>query len=547
MRRRMPSTVPPGRARSGDARATRLGATIATAALLAVGACAPEGRRSDTVVYASGADLESANPLTTVHPLARQVQRYALFVTLARLDSALQPQPYFARGWEWSLDRRTLTFRLVRGLRWHDGAPTTAEDVVFTLDAARDPATGYARAADLDGIDSLRAIGDSAVVLHFRRPPPGFPEVLAELPIAPAHLLASTPRGDLRRAPFDFAPVGNGPFRFVRREPGRRWIFERVDDFPVVLGGRAGVERLVIAVVDEPTTKFAGLVSGDLDVAGIGPTMVALVRRDPTLRVVTYPVNYSSALVFNTHRPPFDDRRVRRAVDALFDRQRIVDAALAGFGTPAAGALPSDHPLFVPIARPSAQQADSLLDAAGWTPGRDGIRERDGAPFRFDMLTVGSGDNAIEQLMQADLRSHGIDVRIRQSEMGAFLADARATPRRFDALFTGIPGDLSLSQLASMFDGRLAGSALDYGDFHTASLDSLFARVRDATSDDALASAWRDVQRRLADDVPVSWIYHSRGVQGLTRRLQGVRMDLRGEMPTLARWHLAPLVPASTP
>src|SRR5213079_1029715 len=111
--------------------------------LLLLGGCVAPQRSPDTVVYASGADLESGNPLVTVHPLSRQVQRYLLFVTLARYDSALAPSPYAASGWEWSADRRSLTFHLVAGLAWQDSAPTTASDVVFTVDAARDPATGY--------------------------------------------------------------------------------------------------------------------------------------------------------------------------------------------------------------------------------------------------------------------------------------------------------------------------------------------------------------------------------------------------------------------
>jgi ABC-type transport system substrate-binding protein len=106
-------------------------------------ACGPPSRPSDVLVYASGTDLESANPLVTVHPLSRQIQRYALLVTLARYDSTLTPQPYAARRWEWSADRRVLTFHLVPSLHWHDGAPTTAADVAFTILAARDPATGY--------------------------------------------------------------------------------------------------------------------------------------------------------------------------------------------------------------------------------------------------------------------------------------------------------------------------------------------------------------------------------------------------------------------
>src|ERR1700759_4038621 len=103
--------------------------------ILSAGCIAPQ-RSPETVVYASGADLESANPLVTVHPLSRQVQRYALFVTLARYDSTLHARPYYARRWAWSPDRTTLTLHLDPSLRWHDGVPTSARDVAFTLTLA---------------------------------------------------------------------------------------------------------------------------------------------------------------------------------------------------------------------------------------------------------------------------------------------------------------------------------------------------------------------------------------------------------------------------
>ena len=505
-------------------------------ALLVLG-CA-SSTASDVVVFASGADLESANPLVTIHPLARQVQRHALFVTLTRLDSSLAQQPFLARSWEWSADRRRLTMHLFPALRWHDGQPTTARDVAFTVNAGRDPATGFPRSSDLAQLDSIAAENDSTVVFTFRTPSPSLPPILAELPIVPEHLLKDVPRGSFRSQAFATAPTGNGPYRFVRRDAGRRWIFDRVDDFPEPLGGPAHIRRLVIAVVDEATTKFAGLTSGDLQVAGISPTMATLVESDPALRVLGYPVSFATAVVFNSGRPPFDDIRVRQAVDALINRQRIIDVALAGYGSPADGPVSATHPWFVSHTRPSARQADSLLDAAGWRSSGSGPRARNGTPLRFALLSVGSGDNAIEQLIQADLREHGIAVDIRQLELGAFLAAARQSPKQFDALFTGISGDLSLSHITSMFDGRLAGGSLDYSGYHTASLDSLFLGVRQAGSEADLATAWGSIQSRLAVEVPVSWVYHARGVQGLSRRLQGVQMDLRGEMATLSQWRL---------
>ena len=308
-------------------------------------ACAAPDRPADTVVYASGADLESGNPLVTTHPLARQVQRYVLFVTLVRFDSTFAVMPYFARTWDWAPDRRRLTMHLAPDLRWHDGVATTARDVAFTLTAARDPATGFPRASALISLADARALDDTTVVLQFTSPQPDVPAILGELPIAPVHLLGAVPPAELRRHDFGRAPLGNGPFRFASRTPGQRWIFERNPDFPASLGGPPALRRLVVAVVDEATIKFAGLVSGELDVAGISPPMASLVARDEALKVITYPLLFSTGLVFNTTTPPFDDPRVRRAVDLALQRQRIIDVAIAGYGVPAACAVPPDNPL----------------------------------------------------------------------------------------------------------------------------------------------------------------------------------------------------------
>lgn len=510
-----------------------------TVALLFGWACSGSPRPADVVVYASGTDLESANPIVTIHPLSRQVQRHVLFVTLARFDSALVPQPYFARRWTWSADRRVLRLALHPGLAWHDGVPTTARDVEFTLRLARDPAAGFARASDLAAIERIVVHSDTVIELRFAIPQRELPGILCELPIVPAHRLSGRAAVAMRGASFGLDPVGNGPFRFVDRVAGQRWTFARNDAFPVELGGPPNIRELVVAVVDEPTTKFAGLAAGDLDFAGIGPTMASLAQRDPMIDVVDYPVLFSTALVFNVQRPPFDDPRVRVAVDLSLDRERIISAALAGYATVAMGPVPPENPLHVELARQGGTaKADSLLDAAGWRRGGDGWRAR-GQPFRVELLTVGSGDNALEQLIQADLAERGIRVAIRQMELAAFLTRVRAARKDFDMVITGVPGDLSLAYVRSMYESAFRGGALDYSAFHSPLLDAGFARASRAASDAELRGAWADIQRELARAVPASWIYHSRGLQGVSARMRGVRMDLRGEMATVTEWSVA--------
>ena len=466
------------------------------AALVACGARAE--RRGATVLYASGADLQTINPLFTIHPLAKQVQKFLLLTTLARYDSALRPVPYLASAWDWSEDRRTLTLRLRRDVSWHDGTPTTARDAAWTLAAARDPATGYPRQSELAAVTDVRAPDDSTVVVRFASPPAAFPDVLTDLAIVPARYLDTVPRAALRRAAWNDRPVGNGPFRFVAHEPNRRWVFEANPAFPAGLGGPPALARFVIVVVDEPTTKLAALTGGELDVAGINPAHAEFVRRDPRLAVLDYPLLFTYGIVFNTRRPPFDDRRVRLAAALAIDRREVVDGYLFGFATPATGPVPAGVPGALPP--PDLPLApDSARRLLG------------GAPVAIELLTVGSGEAALEQLLQARLAAVGFRVAIRQLELSAFLDRVYGPRHDFDAAVMGIPGDIGLGHLAPLL--ALAGMP--------------------APADVAAA------QRAFADSTPVAFLYHSRGLQGITRRLRNVAMDVRGELVTAARWRLA--------
>jgi peptide/nickel transport system substrate-binding protein len=460
-------------------------------------ACQPEaGRRGATVLFASGADLQSINPLLTQHPLARQVQRYVLLTTLARYDSTLVPGPYLARAWRWSENRRTLTLVLQRGVRWHDGTPTTARDVLWTLGAARDPATGYPRLTDLAEITAVAAPSDSTVVLRFARPQERFPDVLTDLAILPAHLLDTVPPGRLRQAAWNVRPVGNGPFRFVAHEPNRRWVFAADSGFPATLGGPPRLQRLIVVVVDEPTTKLAALTSGELDFAGIQPAHASFVRRDHALEVRTFPLFLTYGIVLNTRRAPFDDLATRRTVSAAIDRREIVEGYLYGFGTPATGPVPPGVPGYLPVPERPAVASPAAA----------------GQAIRFELLTVGSGEAALEQMVQARLATAGFDVVIRQLELSTFLARVYGPERDFDAAVLGVSGDLGLGFLTSLAE--------------TAGLE--------APAEPGAA------QRFFADSVPVAFLYHAAGLQGANRRVKGVEMDLRGELPSVQRWWVAP-------
>jgi peptide/nickel transport system substrate-binding protein len=461
------------------------------------------------------------------------VQRYALLTTLARYDSTLTPVPYLARDWSWSPDRKQLALHLDASVRWHDGVPTTARDAQWTLDAARDPVTGYPRQAELRDLSRVTAPDDTTLVLDWRAPQERFPDVLTDLAILPSHLLDSIPHDRLRQASWNENPVGNGPFRFVRHEPNRRWVFARNPDFPAALGGPPHIDRLVIAVVDEPMTKLAALVGGELDFAGIQPGHVPYVRKHADLDVIDYPLLFTYVVVLNTRHPPFDQLAVRQRLDAAIDRREIVDGYAYGFATPARSpSHPERSPSHPERSQSHPERSQSHPERSQSHPERSqshpersqshperseepALSETKGSPdyspVAFELLTVGTGDNVLEQMLQSQLKSAGFTVTIRQLELSAFLDRVYGPTHDFTAAVMGVPGDLALGYLRPL--GEVAGMTVP----------------RDPEA----------AQRLFLDSIPATFLYHARGIQGVNRRVLGVRMDTRGELVTLSQWHIA--------
>src|SRR3989449_6262417 len=192
-------------------------------------------------------------------------------------------------------------------------------------------------------------------------------------------------------------------------------------------------------------------------------------------------------MVLTLRRPPFDDRRVRLALALALDRAEIVAGYLYGLGEVADGPVPPGVPGYTPT-RPLPTSPDSAR------------RLLSGRRIGFELLTVGSGEAPLEQMIQARLAAVGFDVTIRQLELSAFLDRVNARRHEFDAAVLGTPGDPGLGYLAPL--AQIAGLTIP---------------------PEPVAA-----QTRFADSLPVVFLYHARGVQGMNRRVRGVRMDRRG-------------------
>ena len=309
----------------------RLGAVL----LLLAAACTRSGVAppAASVRFAIAADPQTLDPLfahADANSVEQQLARLAFepFIDIDAHGRAipvlLARIPTVANG-DLSRDGRTIVYHLRAGVRWQDGVPVTATDVLFTLRAIVDPRNPIRSREGYDRIARAERIDDTTVRIVLKAPwAPAvatlFSYGTAPQYVLPAHLLAKEPRLD--RAAFGGAPVGNGPYRFVSWDRGERLVYAAN---PAYWRGAPAVARLDIRVVPDPGTNFTSLLSGALDWNLISPVQQQALLGRSGLAFAYVPLALIAGVAINTAHPPLDDVRVRRAIAAAIDRQAISD------------------------------------------------------------------------------------------------------------------------------------------------------------------------------------------------------------------------------
>src|SRR5690606_32585816 len=324
------------RGRFGDlvAHHRRVAALLVSVLAVLAAACGREGapRAGGTVIVGMRADFAGFNPITNTAQYTDELIKYALFTPLIQYDENLEVRPYLAESWE-LLGDTGVVFSLRRDVRWHDGQPVTAEDVVFTFDLAKDPATGsLIGSAYITEVARAEVVDSYTVRFTFARP---HAQALEDFwwPPVPKHLLEGIAPEDLRNAPFNRAPVGSGPYRFVEWRANERLVLEPNPDFPEALGGPPALERVVFRIVPDPSTLLTELLTGRLQVdIPVVPDQAAQIEENANLELFAFPSRTVYFIGWNTRREPFTDARVRRAMTHAINRQEIIEALLEEIG-----------------------------------------------------------------------------------------------------------------------------------------------------------------------------------------------------------------------
>jgi len=511
-------------------------------------------RYGGTVVVGTIGELrDGMNGLLAGDYASRQHQNFINLMTLVQYDDSLKPIPYLAESWDVSPDDTEITFHLRHDVYWQDGVPTTARDVAFTYERVTDPQSGYANNAFWDryvrGAEGVEVLDDYTVKVHMQ-PQADFMDPWRSLAIMPAHLLEDVPADQLRQHPYNVkCPVGNGPFVFVEHKPQDRWVFGPNYAFPQELGGRPYVDRYVYRIIPEQTTLLTELLTGGIDVyVQLLPDQAEQVREATNLSLVHFPFRNFVFVAWNSRRPQLADRRVRRAITMATNRQEIVQSILKGYGRVANSTVPPFYWAYdaandggLPY-DPAA--AKKLLDEAGWIDrDGDGVRESaDGVRLAFT-IKYNQGNQSrqqIAEIMQSQLAKVGIEATPRVVEW-ATLLDQITTPDRrdFDGVVMAWVAEFKLDDTDLFASSRLDQPWAMSGT-HNATLDTLLQELS-VTPDRAKAKPlWAKYQKVLAKVQPYTFFYFPDRLDGVNKRLENVKLDVRGDWRNTKDWWIDP-------
>jgi peptide/nickel transport system substrate-binding protein len=504
-------------------------------------------RYGGTAVVGAISEIPDMNPLTSTDYTGNQLQQFVLFTPLVAYDAKLEPVPYLARSWEVNADTTELTFHLRDDIWWQDGVKTTAYDVKFSYDLARDPDTGYPNLAFWSSYGDA-TVPDSFTFRVKMRPHADYMDPWRSFSPAPQHVLKGVAPAQLRNHPFSTrAVVGNGPYRFVSHTEGQRWVFEANPRWPRELGGRPYLDRIVYRPVPEPTTLLTELLNGNVDYY-IAPTpdQAQRIERNPGTRLVSFPDRQFLVVSWNERKPLFRDVNVRRALTMAIDRPGIVEGVRRGYGELANSTVPPFYWNYDPQAGADLKYdpaaARRLLAQAGWRDSDgDGVLDRNGTPFRFTLYT-NSGNRErqdITEIVQAQLKAVGVDARPQVLEWGTLLDKLQRNPRDYDAAVVGWVTEFRIddSDLFSCEKLNDPFQWVGYCDRQTERYLDTLPRIANRA---AARPLWAEYQRKISHDQPFTFLFFVRRLEGVHQRLRNVHPDARGDWAGAARWFLDP-------
>jgi peptide/nickel transport system substrate-binding protein len=452
-----------------------------------------------------------------------------IFDALVKKDVHYNLAPWLATSWE-QPDALTWVFHLRDGVRFHDGRPLEAEDVVWTIESLIDTKVSgliTSKSGAFDAVDRVEARDRLTVVVHMKRPDVGLLFNMSD------GLFGVVPRG--AGSDFGLHPVGSGPYRFVSQLQDKEVVLERFQgSWSEAIGDglqrpHTEIKRLQFNVVPDAITSTLELQKGSADAASnvLTPDMVYALRDSPRIETANGPGSNVWYLNFNVEDLALRDKRVRQAIALAIDRQPILNALWGGHARLANTLLPpgdwaaADEAELAQYPHDPAR-ATALLESAGHKAGGDGVR------LRLTLkISTGETTRLLAVVLQQQLRAAGIALNIRSAEFGTFYADVtRGAFQMYILKWVGSNEDPDIFRY--MYSSQsFPPKGANRGHYVNPRVDTLLAKAASETGPPQEVQARRraeyiEIQKIVADEVPSIPLWYPSNDVMHSKKLQGV-------------------------
>jgi len=479
--------------------------------------------RGGTLTFATGADPDSLDPQNTQSNPGEQVNRM-MHENLLRFNAKMQLEPALAESWTASKDGLTWTFKLRKGVKFHDGTAFDAKAVKYFFDRVLGDEKPFKASLYTPVVQGAEVVDDSTVRVILKQPFGAFLFIMAHS----AGAIVSPTAHQKWGKDLGLHPVGTGPFKFVEWVKGDHVTMERNDAY---WGGAPNLDRVVVKTVREDQARVLMLESGDADlIVNIPTEEIPRLRKDARFTIESSPTARALFITINVKKRPFDDVRVRQALNYAVNREAIVKELFQGNAQAISGHV---SPL---------QNGYAALSGYGYDPKKaKELLAQAGHPSLKVKLWSPKGrfvkDYELAQAVQQDLAAVGVEAALSTMEWGAYLTATKTPAEQTDReLFllgwSPSTGEARWGTFPLLHSSQQAPKGDNRGFFASKALDDAIDKATVATSDQARLGALREAQQIAIKEAPYIFLISPNMVVGTSKKVHGV-MNLPLELTYL--------------
>ena len=506
-------------------------------------------------VYTEGlvGSMGRLNPLLDWHNSAdRDVDRL-LYSGLMRFDSRGMPEPDLAESWGTTADGTIYNFSLRANAVWHDGLPVTSDDVIFTIELMKSPASFYPQdVKDLWSKVEIKRISDKTLQFIIPEPYAPFLDYMA-FGVLPKHLLEGLPVDQVLNADFNLKPVGSGPYKFdhLLVDNGQiTGVVLTLNDLYYLQ--KPFIEQVVFKYYPTSADAFGAFKAGEVaGISQITPDILSEALAEPTLSVYTSRLPQMGFVMFNLQNPEVEflqDAKVRRALMLGLNRQRLIDAFLQGQAIPIDGPiLPGSWAHYDGVEHISydPDAAIVLLKQLGYTLPADGttVRAKDGHSLSFNLVHPDDEVHTkMAQSIQADWAAIGVKVDLIPVTY-EHLQNDFLTPRSYQAALVelALPRTPDPDPYPFWHQAEATGGQ-NYSQWDNRTASEYLEQARVTTDFGLRARLYRNFQVIFARELPALPLYVPVYSYGVTDTVHGVQIpplfDPSDRLSLVSQWYL---------